>query len=153
MAERLCSTIYPLIFQNMRINVNEIVKDPALCKMAAEHLAYGLSDVQCYDELTPKEKEIISLEGFEKIYISSSCTYKSIKESNPNHIILIRCGHSYDTFDEDAVKVSSILGIKLDIGFGEGDRNQRVSFPRHALDTYLPKLIRAGHRVAICDNL
>lgn len=139
-------------FLNMKINIEQILSDQTLAKMAAEYLSYALDNVQCYDELTPKEKEIISIDNFEKILVSASGTYHDLKQKNPNHIILIRCGHFYTTFDEDAVTVSRALGIKYNVDFGEEKRNQKTSFPRHALDTYLPKLIRAGFKVAVFDN-
>ena len=79
----------------------------------------------------------------------------SLKEKHPDAILLFRCGDFYETYCEDAVTAASILGITLtkrNNGAGvKGD--EMAGFPHHALDTYLPKLIRAGKRVAICDQL
>lgn len=113
--------------------------------MAAEHLSYALADVQDYEELTPKEREIISRDAFDKIVIEAIETYNSIKQKRPHSIILVRVGLSFVTFGEDAEKISRTLGFSAE--------NDKASFPSHALDTYLQKLIRAGHNVAICENL
>ena len=79
----------------------------------------------------------------------------SLKEKHPDAILLFRCGDFYETYCEDAVTAAGILGITLtkrNNGAGvKGD--EMAGFPHHALDTYLPKLIRAGKRVAICDQL
>ncbi|MBO4315597.1 MAG: DNA mismatch repair protein MutS [Prevotella sp.] len=79
----------------------------------------------------------------------------SLKEKHPDAILLFRCGDFYETYCEDAVTAAAILGITLtkrNNGAGvKGD--EMAGFPHHALDTYLPKLIRAGKRVAICDQL
>ena len=73
------------------------------------------------------------------------------------HRLLFRCGDFYETYKDDAVKASKILGITLTKSNGrkddEGKPLAMAGFPYHALDTYLPKLIRAGERVAICDQL
>lgn len=134
----------------MIINIKEIVSNPALSLVAAKHLAYSMRDVNCYEELTPKEKEIISKKAFNQILVSASITYQKLKEKNPNHIILIRVGHFYNTYDDDASKISNILGIALCQNVGKS--NKKASFPRHAIDTYLPKLIRAGYKVALWEN-
>ena len=81
--------------------------------------------------------------------------FHDMKATNPDAILLFRCGDFYETYSDDAVVASQILGITLT------KRNQKGSsgsiamagFPHHALDNYLPRLIRAGHRVAICDQL
>lgn len=75
--------------------------------------------------------------------------YKDIKQKHPDAILLFRVGDFYETFQEDAIAVSEILGITLTGRFG----NELAGFPHHALDTYLPKLVRAGKRVAICEAL
>ena len=77
-----------------------------------------------------------------------------LKAKHPDAVLLFRCGDFYETYCEDAVIASSILGITLtrrNNGYNKGD--EMAGFPHHALDTYLPKLIRAGKRVAICDQL
>ncbi len=79
----------------------------------------------------------------------------SLKAKHPDALLLFRCGDFYETYCEDAVEASRILGITLTKrnNGGSGDITEMAGFPHHALDTYLPKLIRAGRRVAICDQL
>lgn len=83
--------------------------------------------------------------------------YLDLKKKHPDAILLFRCGDFYETYKDDAVKASKILGITLTKSNGrkddEGKPLAMAGFPYHALDTYLPKLIRAGERVAICDHL
>ena len=92
---------------------------------------------QSKNELTPMMKQFFDL-----------------KAKHPDAVLLFRCGDFYETYCEDAVIASRILGITLtkrNNGYNKGD--EMAGFPHHALDTYLPKLIRAGKRVAICDQL
>ncbi|MFH0867408.1 MAG: DNA mismatch repair protein MutS [Bacteroidota bacterium] len=80
--------------------------------------------------------------------------YFSIKARYPDAILLFRVGDFYETFGEDAIKTSGILGIVLTRrANGAGTYIELAGFPHHALDTYLPKLVKSGHRVAICDQL
>lgn len=80
--------------------------------------------------------------------------YYSVKEKHPDAILLFRVGDFYETFAEDAVKASAILGITLTKrANGAATFVDLAGFPYHALDTYLPKLVRAGQRVAICEQL
>lgn len=83
--------------------------------------------------------------------------YNDLKQKHPDALLLFRCGDFYETYKEDAVKASNILGITLTKHSKrmdeEGKPLKMAGFPYHALDTYLPKLIRAGERVAICDQL
>ena len=91
------------------------------------------------NELTPMMKQFFDL-----------------KAKHPDAVLLFRCGDFYETYCEDAVTASCILGITLTRrGNGAGGRTETemAGFPHHALDTYLPKLVRAGKRVAICDQL
>ena len=77
-----------------------------------------------------------------------------LKAKHPDAVLLFRCGDFYETYCDDAVTAARILGITLthrNNGYNKGD--EMAGFPHHALDTYLPKLIRAGKRVAICDQL
>ena len=77
-----------------------------------------------------------------------------LKAKHPDAIMLFRCGDFYETYSEDAVAASEILGITLTKrANGQNKSIEMAGFPHHALDTYLPKLIRAGRRVAICDQL
>lgn len=83
--------------------------------------------------------------------------FRQIKETYPDAMLLFRCGDFYETYMEDAVRASKILGITLthrsNGGTVSGEPMEMAGFPFHALDTYLPKLVRAGLRVAICDQL
>ena len=83
--------------------------------------------------------------------------FYSFKEAHPDALLLFRCGDFYETYAEDAVEAAKILGITLTRRSNGKNANgaacEMAGFPYHALDTYLPKLIRAGKRVAICDQL
>ena len=83
--------------------------------------------------------------------------FDKLKAKHPDAILLFRTGDFYETYRSDAEKASRILGITLTSNNKVKDKDGRpletAVFPHHALDTYLPKLIRAGERVAICDQL
>lgn len=80
--------------------------------------------------------------------------YNAIKVKYPGALLLFRVGDFYETFGQDAVSASKVLDIVLTKrGSGSASEIELAGFPHHALDTYLPKLVRAGHRVAICDQL
>ena len=80
--------------------------------------------------------------------------YNQIKARHPEAMLLFRVGDFYETFGEDAVKASRILGIILTKRKnGAAADMELAGFPHHSLETYLPKLVRAGQRVAICDQL
>ena len=80
--------------------------------------------------------------------------FYSLKAKNPDAILLFRCGDFYETYAKDAVTAAQVLGITLTRRNNKGQSSTEMAgFPHHALDTYLPRLIRAGYRVAICDQL
>ncbi|MFI3316936.1 MAG: DNA mismatch repair protein MutS [Rikenellaceae bacterium] len=80
--------------------------------------------------------------------------YYSVKAVHPDAILLFRVGDFYETFGEDAIRASSILGITLTRrANGSGSHVELAGFPYHSVDTYLPKLVRAGQRVAVCEQL
>ncbi|WP_372649877.1 DNA mismatch repair protein MutS [Draconibacterium sp.] len=80
--------------------------------------------------------------------------YYAIKDKHPDAVLLFRVGDFYETFGEDAIKAAEILGITLTRrANGSASYVELAGFPHHALDTYLPKLVRAGQRVAICEQL
>lgn len=80
--------------------------------------------------------------------------FLDLKTKHPDAVMLFRCGDFYETYSTDAIVASEILGITLTKrANGKGKTIEMAGFPHHALDTYLPKLIRAGKRVAICDQL
>ena len=80
--------------------------------------------------------------------------YNTFKAKYPDAILLFRVGDFYETFGEDAKRASAVLGIVLTKrSNGKASEIELAGFPHHSLDTYLPKLVRAGHRVAVCDQL
>ncbi len=79
--------------------------------------------------------------------------YNGIKAKYPDALLLFRVGDFYETFGEDAIKASKVLGIVLTNRNNGGSKLELAGFPHHSVDTYLPKLVRAGYRVAICDQL
>lgn len=81
--------------------------------------------------------------------------FRDLKRKHPDALLLFRCGDFYETHEQDAVDASNILGITLTRRGGDGSPLERsmAGFPWHALDVYLPKLIRAGKRVVICDQI
>ena len=80
--------------------------------------------------------------------------YEEMKRKHPDAVLLFRVGDFYETFSDDAIVASDILGITL-TRRANGPHNyvELAGFPHHALDTYLPKLVRAGKRVAICEQI
>jgi DNA mismatch repair protein MutS len=80
--------------------------------------------------------------------------YNEIKRKYPDACLLFRVGDFYETFGEDAIRASKILGITLTKrGAGSETETALAGFPHHSINTYLPKLVKAGLRVAICDQL
>src|SRR5690349_24799769 len=80
--------------------------------------------------------------------------HRAIKQQYPDAILLFRVGDFYETFGSDAITASGVLGITLTKrANGAASEVELAGFPHHALDTYLPKLVKAGHRVAVCDQL
>ena len=80
--------------------------------------------------------------------------YAEMKQKHPDAVLLFRVGDFYETFSDDAIAASEILGITLTRrANGSAQYVELAGFPHHALDTYLPKLVRAGKRVAICEQL
>ena len=109
---------------------------------------------------TPTPKQEVK-EKAPKVERKSSLTntplmqqYQEMKKKHPDAVLLFRVGDFYEIFGEDAVKASEILGITLTRRANGSDKYiELAGFPHHALDTYLPKLVRAGQRVAICEQL
>lgn len=80
--------------------------------------------------------------------------YQEMKKKHPDAVLLFRCGDFYECYGDDAKTASDVLGITLTTrANGSAEKIYLAGFPHHALDTYLPKLVRAGHRVAICEQL
>ena len=79
--------------------------------------------------------------------------YNSIKRKYPDTLVLFRVGDFYETFGEDAIKASKVLGIILTARNNGSSKIELAGFPHHSVGNYLPKLVKAGHRVAVCDQL
>ena len=79
--------------------------------------------------------------------------YNSIKSKHPDALLLFRVGDFYETFGKDAITASNILGITLTARNNGSSKIELAGFPHHSIGTYLPKLVKAGHRVAVCDQL
>lgn len=96
--------------------------------------------------MTKESKEVVETPLMKQYY--------SIKSKYPDALLLFRVGDFYETFSDDAIRTSEVLGIVLTRrANGSASFVELAGFPHHALDTYLPKLVRAGHKVAICDQL
>lgn len=134
----------------MKIDIEKVISNSNYVRMAAEYLAYALQSKKGYYDLTPKEREIISEEMFNSIqHLDTRQMFTELKQKHPDAILLFRMGDFYEARDKDAEVCSSILGITLTVRTND----KLAGFPHHTLDTYLPKLVRAGHRVCICDEL
>lgn len=118
---------------------------------------YTIKLVESEDETSNAKEEI---EKAEEVKVELSPMLKQfyeLKAKHPDAVLLFRCGDFYETYGEDAEETSKILGIMLTKSIKQKDKDGKplalAGFPYHALDTYLPRLIRAGKRVAICDQL
>ena len=107
------------------------------------------------DPITPTPKETPKAEKKSSLTNTPLMQqYQEMKKKHPDAILLFRIGDFYEIFGEDAVKASEILGITLTRRANGSDKYIKLAgFPHHAIDTYLPKLVRAGQRVAICEQL
>lgn len=114
-------------------------------------LGYKESDIyyMCSDcSVTYQEKNYVPEPKVRTLFDG----WKELKEMHPDTLLLNRMGYFYECYNEDAIDASKALGITLTDTHTKGIR-RIAGFPYHALDTYLPKLIRAGYRIAICDRL
>jgi DNA mismatch repair protein MutS len=110
------------------------------------YIILALYSLKNRQTLAKKEKEVVKTPLMKQYY--------SIKAKHPDAVLLFRVGDFYETFSEDAIKAAGILGITLTKrANGAASFVELAGFPYHALDTYLPKLVRAGQRVAICEQL
>ena len=105
------------------------------------------------EELTKEETKVVAAIALSPMLKQ----FYDLKAKHPDAVLLFRCGDFYETYAKDAEKASQILGITLTKSSKTKDKEGKplamAGFPYHALDTYLPKLIRAGQRVAICDQI
>ena len=132
------SDIYPLIDNNMASKKKEEVQQQATPK--EEPKAQTEKKTAKKTAKLPKSKTLAEL-------------YENMKEKHPDAVLLFRTGDFYTALNTDASKVADTLGVKATKPAKTGDGSLQVTFPHHALDTNLPKLIRAGLRVAIVDSL
>ena len=102
----------------------------------------------CSDSIEHTEREYTPVTANKSIYQQ----WKDLKEKHPDTLLLFRCGDFYEIYNEDAEKASKILGIALTNRHTK-ELGKIAGFPHHAIDTYLPKLIKRGERVAICDQI
>ena len=122
-------------------SVDSLPENRYLCKV---NLIISLNKKE--KERTVNEEEIVLTPMMKQ--------FLDLKAKHPDAVMLFRCGDFYETYSTDAIVASEILGITLTKrANGKGKTIEMAGFPHHALDTYLPKLIRAGKRVAICDQL
>lgn len=132
----------------MKIDIEKIACNPILARMAAEHLAYSLQNITKYEQLTPRQQYIITPEMFKLIQPETHRQYYELKTKHPDHLILMCVGDFYEGRNDDAVSMAKVLGITLTRRYEE----PYASFPKHQINTFLPKLVRAGFSVAICDQ-
>lgn len=131
-----------LSYQRAKAALAQVVEDAA---QGAEEVAVT-AGAEPKEATAPEEKELVRTPN--NTLISQ---YEELKRKHPDALLLFRCGDFYECYDEHAVKAAEVLGITLTVRNSTG--RKMAGFPYHALDTYLPKLIRAGQRVAICDQL
>lgn len=132
------SDIYPLIDNNMASKKKEEVQQQAILR--EEPTAQTEKKTATKTTKLPKSKTLAEL-------------YENMKEKHPDAVLLFRTGDFYMVLNADASKVADTLGLKANKPAKAGDGSLQVTFPHHALDTNLPKLIRAGLRLAIVDSL
>jgi DNA mismatch repair protein MutS len=122
-------------------SVDSLPKNRYLC--SDNHSIYSIKKEK---ERTVNEEEIVLTPMMKQ--------FLDLKAKHPDAVMLFRCGDFYETYSTDAIAAAEILGITLTKrANGKGKTIEMAGFPHHALDTYLPKLVRAGKRVAICDQL
>ena len=122
-------------------SVDSLPKNRYLC--SDNHSIYSIKNAK---ERTVHEEEIVLTPMMKQ--------FLDLKAKHPDAVMLFRCGDFYETYSTDAIVAAEILGITLTKrANGKGKTIEMAGFPHHALDTYLPKLVRAGKRVAICDQL
>ena len=142
-----------VLYQENKDRKQELAKEQAEEKLknSPEQKAKEEKEEKAKEELTKAETKVVA-----SLVLSPLLPkFKGIKEKNPNALILFRNGDYFETIQDDARKASNILGITLSKSNHFGDENgkplETAAFPEHTLDINLPKLIRAGERVAICD--
>lgn len=130
------------------------------CPISKNAFALLQAEVKRAKEAAQKEQEKKAVEIIKEATLPiSNCNllskqYEEMKAKHPDAVLLFRCGDFYECFGEDAVICADILQITLTRRMNGDEKSiELAGFPHHALDTYLPKLVRAGKRVAICEQL
>lgn len=130
------------------------------CPISKNAFALLQAEVKRAKEATKKEEEKKAVEIIKEAPLpipqcsQLSKQYEEMKAKHPDAVLLFRCGDFYECFGEDAVTCADILQITLTRRMNGDEKSLELAgFPYHALDTYLPKLVRAGKRVAICEQL
>ena len=119
-------------------------------KLTNKYLLRLLRDRHCDDD---EDKDYIR-SGWHYTMSATYRQFNALKKKHPTAILLFRCGDFYEAYEDDAKKVSLTVGITLTrLSSGKNIGGIMTMFPHHALDIYLPKLVRAGYRIAICDQL
>ena len=121
---------------------------------ASAHVNEVAANAQSDAQELEKDSEAEASDPDTKKEDSSSAYLKQFnefKDKHPEALLLFRCGDFYELYEQDAEIAADVLGITLTVR--KDDHQKMAGFPNHALDTYLPKFIRAGHKVAICDQL
>ena len=146
-----------LVRAGKRVAICEQLEDPKLKKTTQHKVVEDITPNQIpKSEAKPEPKPEPKQESHESPKVAETPAmrlHRELKEKHPDSIILFRFGNFYEMLGKDAVQASETLGITLTRrATGKGDFIELAAFPHQALDTYLPKLVRAGHRVAICDE-
>ena len=121
---------------------------------ASAHVNEVAANAQSDAQELEKDSEAEASDPDNKKEDSSSAYLKQFnefKDKHPEALLLFRCGDFYELYEQDAEIAADVLGITLTLD--SKNKRKMAGFPHHALDTYLPKFIRAGHKVAICDQL
>lgn len=133
-----------LAYKRAKEAVEQVVDDAVAAAEMTEDGSKPEVSKETTDEKKPDETDTTELTPIMK-------QFYDLKAKHPDALLIFRCGDFYETYNDDATVAAEILGITLTNR--EGKLNKMAGFPNHALDIYLPKLIRAGKRVAICDQL
>jgi DNA mismatch repair protein MutS len=132
------------------ISVLAVRRPPKACEAKSLLPAYASVSTILPAVITPPKPDTSTLPINETPLMRQ---YNDIKAKHPGTVLLFRVGDFYETFSDDAVLISKELGITLTKRNNGGDMTPLAGFPHHAIDTYLPKLVRRGHRVAVCDQM
>ena len=142
-----CKRTVPLVCAFMlRKRTGAIIPKAIYAKLMADVSASkAQAEPSAESESAPQAEQVSEPSALAK-------AWESMKAKHPDSILLFRCGDFYESYDIDAKTISDVLGITLTRTSRKDITAQMAGFPHHALDSYLPRLVRAGKRVAICDE-